>query len=447
MNILKRILGFFTRKESPPPPQALPKPVAALMPTPSPRSVAISWQEMLDGCARISGYILRPSSLRPETDVSGAALLDALAGERLTQLSKRRKAVVPITKEQWSGADFRSLASPNVHFLLSANDFGMMPVPEVCELAQAIRTAGINIAVDLDLFQSINDANLSATCLFVDMRGKELASLEKQLAEIRQKHPALIVVVDGVGSWSEYRFLISLDVSLCAGQFSTSPDDAEQADRISQSRQVVIEMLNMLRGERDISEIASVAKRDPAVVLKLLEMANSPLSGLQHRISSIEDALMLLGRDSLYRWLSLAMFRIDGRGARDETLMVIALSRAAFLEKLAPASDRHMSGELFLVGMLSLIDSLLSMPIEKVLDRMHLPAPVALVLLKNEGPYARYLMLALSMERCRIDQASALCPLLGIDLTKMVDSYSESMAWATADTDECLIGNNDTALE
>lgn len=143
---------------------------------------------------------------------------------------------------------------------------------------------------------------------------------------------------------------------------------------------------------------------------------------------------MLLGREPLYRWL--ALFRVDARGGRDESLLVIALSRAAFLESLAPGGDRQQAGELFLVGLFSLIDSLLQLPIRRVLEKVQLPVPVAEVLLENSGPYgpyARYLMLALAMERCRVDQAVSLVVQLGLDPAAMVASYGESMAWASSD--------------
>jgi EAL and modified HD-GYP domain-containing signal transduction protein len=395
--------------------------------------VAIIWQEMLDKCARISGYVLHPTSLLKGVNVSGTDLLEALENERIVQKAERRKFLIPITNDQWLAADFRRLASPNIYFLLSAKDFVALPDSGWNEQAKAIREAGSGVAVDIELFLSLNDASDFINCLLLDIQGTSLAGFEKKLGEIRQLSPSLAILVDGVSSWSEYRFLMSLGVSYCVGPFSTTPDDTEQAEQISQSRLVVIEMLNMLRGGGDISDIASVAKRDPAVVLKLLEMANSPLSGLSRRVSSIEEAVMLLGHDALYRWLSLAMFRIDGRGDRDKSLMIIALSRAAFLENLAPASNRQIAGELFLVGLFSLMDSLLSMPIDKILHKMHLPDQVESVLLKNEGPYARFLMLALAMERCKIDQAFSLCALIRIDPTQMVNSYSESMAWASAD--------------
>ncbi len=430
VSILKRILGLFQRESSPSTTQLPPKASVAIRP--APRTVAISWQEMLDDGARISGYILRPAPLPPVTEISGPALLDALDKERVDHLAAHRKVIIPLRPAQWSAGDFRSFASPNVCFQLSAKDFPPSPEAGWQETARGIRAMGGSVAVDLDIFLSSNDAPALTNHLLLGIQGASLAAFEKTLRAIREQHPTLVIIVHGVSSWSEYRLLIAQGVSFCVGQFSTSPDDAVQAEQISQSRLVIIDMLNSLRHEGDVANLASIAKRDPAVVLKLLEMTNSPLSGLSRRVSNIEDSLLLLGHDALYRWLSLAMFRIDARKQRDEGLMIIAASRAAFLESLADTSNREMAGELFLVGLLSLIDSLLSMPMEKILLKMHLPERVAAVLLKNEGPYARYLLLAFAMERCQIDQALSLCTLIGIDAQTMLGSYGESMAWASA---------------
>lgn len=365
--------------------------------------------------------------------VSGPALLAALESERVGHLIERRKAIIPLTDAQWHAADFATFARPNAYFLLTSTNASAMPALEWVNLATRIRASGGSIATSLENFMSHGDSAQLADCLLLNLAETSLVSFEQQLADIRRQYPELLLVVDGVSSWSEYRYLLSLGISLCIGPFATTPDDNEQSNQISQSRLVLIEMLNMLRGDGEIAEIATVAKRDPAVVVKLLEMANSPLSGLSRKVASLEDAIILLGRDALYRWLSLAMFRVDSRGDRDETLMVIALSRASFLERLAPTGNRQVAGELFLVGLLSLIDSLLSMPIEKVLEKMHLPAPVASVLLRNEGPYARYLSLAFAMERCRIEQAVTLSSVIGLDPTAMMTSYGESIAWASLD--------------
>lgn len=434
MSFFKRIFSAFRQEERPlsttPPPVAAARPAVAPAPLPL---VALSWQEMLDGASRIAGYVLRPGGAMAG-GVSGQQLLDAFGAAGVARLAARRKVVMPVTASQWRGAGFAALAGGlaggNAYFLLSAAD--TPPAGGWAELAGEIQAAGGGVAADGEVFQVLAGAGAPPGLLLLDLRGASLANFEQYLRGVRQAHPSLVIAVDGVTSWAEYRLLMSQGVSFCIGSFASAPDEAEQGEGVSQGRLVVIEMLNLLRQEAEVGEIAAVAKRDPGVVLKLIEMANSPLSGLSRQVVALEDAIMLLGREALYRWLALALFRIDARN-RDESLLVIALSRAAFLEGLAPGGDRQRAGELFLVGLFSLIDSLLQMPIRRVLEKVQLPAPVAEVLLENSGPYGRYLMLALAMERCRVVQAVTLAVELGLDPAAMIAGYGESMAWATSD--------------
>ncbi|MCB4358097.1 EAL and HDOD domain-containing protein [Quatrionicoccus australiensis] len=431
MGFFKRIFGFLSRPDSEAS-RTTPQPVAKPLPVEPPvRSVLVSWHEMLDAHARIAGYFLPASPVSAGSVITGQQLLDAFRSENVTRLAEKRLVVMPVTIEQWQGADFGCLATARTYFhLLLAS----VAAPDAWyAVARDIRACGARVAVDAAFFDLPDASGDLADMVLLDARAGELAALEQMVKAVRQRYPRLPVVVRDVSSWAEFRFFQSLGVDYCTGGFAATPDEAEQAGRLSQSRLVVIEMLNQLRSDAEPAVVAATAKRDPAVVLKLLEMANSPLSGLSRRVSNLEEAIMLLGRDAVYRWLTLAMFRIDAQRGLDETLLVIALSRACCLEALAPGGDKKLAGELFLLGMLSVVDSLLGMPMAAVLGRMHLPEAVSMALLRNEGPYVRYLVLMIALERCRIDQAVTMAGLMAIDPTRLLNTYSTAMAWATSD--------------
>ncbi|MCE1241395.1 MAG: HDOD domain-containing protein [Azonexaceae bacterium] len=438
MSFLKRLFGAFRRDDAPTPlsgtpaaqtPRTVPAAPAAI----SRKPVAISWQEMLDASSGIAAYLLRPSSLQVGMAPSGPDWLAALTQDSIARLAQRRKILVPITPLQWRSANFAALVGPNVFFLLQDAPHSGQPNAAWTTLAADIRAAGGRLAADMATLAVLAGADFP-DLLLLDLQGREFKAFEQQVRGMRQQWPTLQLAVENVASWTEYRFLMALGVGYCLGPFATCRDETQQSDGFSQNRLTLVEMLNLLRREADTAEVVAVAKRDPAVVIKLLEMANSPLSGLSRQVSSLEDAVLLLGRAPLYRWLSLAMFQIGTRDdQRDHTLMVISLSRAAFLESLAGENNRQQAGELFLVGLFSLIDSLLGLPTASVLGKMHLPGPVAQVLLDKDGPYARHLMLAICMERGRVDQAILLAGAIGLDPAETIFQYSEAMAWATAD--------------
>lgn len=215
------------------------------------------------------------------------------------------------------------------------------------------------------------------------------------------------------------------------GNFAAKPDDEDTGEKLNQSRLVLIEMLNLLRSEADSSQIATAAKRDPGVALKVVGMANSPASGLSEPVGSLEQALLVLGRETLYRWISLAMFRAGTGGGRDEALLELALYRGRFLELVAmEGRSKKESDELYLVGLLSIMDSLLGLPMQKVVEKMNLPATVADVLVHSQGPYSRLLMLLLAVEKGLAPQVTRIAADLSIDLARIEECNCNARAWA-----------------
>ncbi|HZV66999.1 MAG TPA: hydrolase, partial [Telluria sp.] len=117
--------------------------------------------------------------------------------------------------------------------------------------------------------------------------------------------------------------------------------------------------------------------------------------------------------------------------ARDEGLLEVALTRARFLETIgARTLSAAQRDEIFLVGLLSLFDVLLGMPMPQILDKLHLSAAVQDVLLRSVGPYGPYLMLALLVERGMSGRAAEIATTLGIAPALLGDTSSAAFQWA-----------------
>lgn len=141
---------------------------------------------------------------------------------------------------------------------------------------------------------------------------------------------------------------------------------------------------------------------------------------------------MVIGRERLYRWLSLGLYRVEG-GERDAMLLELALCRARFLElATSDLPDRRMRDELFLLGMFSVFDSLLGMPMEQIVAHIHLPPAVANALVNSEGPYGAYLSLALAVEKGRGALADRLASELGLPLQQLAQHATAARAWTEA---------------
>ncbi len=379
---------------------------------------------MLDGGSQIAGYRLQARELGKRGEISGTALRDALVAENVRQAASQRPLLINLTVEQWTAADFSEIVAPNTVFLI--NDPQNHPAPQ--QLFEQIRALGGKVGIRDDKANQDSEDWPLDLVLFA-FRATDLATQESRVQRLRQRS-GLLLVADGVESWAEHRLCQRIGFHLSIGGFAGTRDVEAPPGKISESRLVVVEMLNQIRSDAELDELAATALRDPAVVVKLLDMANSPLYGLPRKVASIGEAINLLGRDALYRWLSLALFNIEGDDGRDRTLLVLALCRAALLEGLSQDKGKQAADEAFLVGLLSIADSLLDRPMAEVLTHIHLPATIKLALLSSEGEHARFLQLSIMLERCRLDQAVVLAGALQISPAALIESYRKALTWA-----------------
>lgn len=408
-----------------------------MAPTSPPRPVAeaaraepgavIQRDEMLDGRARIAGYRFVARRFGSGAPLSPRQVAAALSHDNLAAFVQRRHALVVLGSDGWAGADadFAPFISPNTSFFI--------PTPPGdrqawAQTLAAIQAAGGRVAVDA---RRLDASPVAPDLLLLDFTAYQLEAFERAVKQALASHPRMTVAVDGIASWTEHRLCNSLGVHFSLGGFAATRDEQVQGERMNQSRLVLVEMLNLMRRDGSPAEIANVVKRDPAIAVKILGMANSPMSGLTSPVASFERAMMVLGRETLYRWLSLAMFRAGAADSRDETLLELALFRGRFLELLATGSrSKAECDELFLVGLLSLVDNLLGLPMADVVAKMHLPQAVSDVLLGNGGPHSRWLLLALAIEKGRTDSATELTATLGVDAERLEECVTAARSWA-----------------
>ena len=386
--------------------------------------------EIIDSRGRIAGYRLHPFK------ISGAAVgageyIHLLADEAVAALARRRLALIPLKLNDWSPTGFAPLAAPGTTYLLDAPL--VTPDEQIwATTSKDILDNGAHFALGHKAMPPPAKALLPLAKLFlIDFAAYELPRFEQLVRTLRQHFPALQIAADNVTTWPERRLCLSLGIEYCLGGFASTPDEASQREDIDQGRLTLIEMLNLLRRDADLDDLVAVAKRDPGVSLQIVAMANAPVVGLAQPVASMDQAIMVLGRANLYRWLTVSMFRAGKDAEQDNTLLELALSRARFLELTSQAKlDKAQSEELFLVGLLSVMDALLGMPMTKVLEKMHLPAIVQEVLLHSEGPYGPYLSLALALEKGRTEQAGKLTETLAIDPTLLPANNLAALAWA-----------------
>lgn len=205
----------------------------------------------------------------------------------------------------------------------------------------------------------------------------------------------------------------------------------QMAQSIDNDRVQVMELLNKVMARAELSELEEGFKHDAMLSYKLLRFMNSAGSNIGVEIRSIGHAILILGYEQLYRWLTLLLFTSGKLGESSQAVMKSALVRARLAELLSMNKLTPTQAEgAFIVGIFSLLDILFNMPMAEALERIQLPVPILDALLRQEGIYAPFLALAVACEDFDLDRIARLAVICGLNADSVNTAHVQALMWA-----------------
>ncbi|MEQ1600915.1 MAG: EAL domain-containing protein [Methylophilaceae bacterium] len=302
----------------------------------------------------------------------------------------------------------------------------VVPSDTVIARCKDLRTQGFHLALDgCELAESTALLAL-ASYLKVDTLALGLA---RAAVIFNQYHtPNLKLVAEKVETRTQQEALQKLGFQYFQGFYFAHPETLS-ARIINPAYSAVLNLLNLVSRDAENHEIETGFKLDAALSYKLLRYINSIGFGLSCEIQSINHALSILGRKQLYRWLTLLMVTA-GKNAATSALMKTSITRGRFTELLGESYfDKQGKDNLFIVGIFSLLDSILEMPMELVLEKMQLPETISEALLNREGIYGPFLQLAEACEEANTPRVVNLAESLQLDPSQVNDHHIAALAW------------------
>jgi EAL and modified HD-GYP domain-containing signal transduction protein len=306
------------------------------------------------------------------------------------------------------------------------------PTPELLARCRKLRAKSFRFALD-DFELTTATAPFLEVASFIKLDIRELGQ-EKTVAMINAldgHHHKAKLIAEKVETKDEFRFCRQLGFSYFQGYYFAHPETLS-AKTINPAYANVLSLLDRVREKAEIQEIETYFKKDVALSFKLLRYINSAGFGLSCEIESIRHALAILGYKQLYRWLTLLLVTA-GEGTTAPALTKTAITRGRLTELLgAGFLEDHEGDNLFIVGVFSLLDVILEMPMEQVLEKLYLPAPINDALLHRQGIYAPFLQLAEACEDANLEKIEKLAGTLQLAPDQINRSHLAALAWVEA---------------
>ncbi len=223
--------------------------------------------------------------------------------------------------------------------------------------------------------------------------------------------------------------------------FFFSRAEIVQGKKLSPSQITKTRLLTLSTREiEELSELITVISADVYLSFKLLKYVNSVYFGLPMQVRSVEHAILMLGQLKMRQWLCVtALADMDAAPMSREIVYISAL-RAKFLERLASrhrvtsrsGKGKHIPDNLFLVGLFSLLESILHIPMGDIFSSLSMEEDIVSALQDNSGPYASWLNLLEAYERGDWERTRSYSSQLKLSSFDLTDAYAEAIRWSSA---------------
>lgn len=183
------------------------------------------------------------------------------------------------------------------------------------------------------------------------------------------------------------------------GDWYCAPPPRQSASQAA-SRSMSLKLLQLVATDADTCEIEGIFRQDPVLAFHLLRLVNSLGVGVGRHISSFAQAIIILGRQQLKRWLNLMLFAASRDDYRSAMLLARVAVRARTMELLAKAGglDRAVQEQAFMAGMFSLLGTLFGLPLVDILKPLRLSDSLTNAVLEHGGELGQLLLAVKSAE-------------------------------------------------
>lgn len=270
----------------------------------------------------------------------------------------------------------------------------------------------------------------------IDIMGMSRSDLTALYHQFKGSNKKMLA--EKVETLEEFNFCMGLGFDYFQGYYFAKPLILT-GKKLSPSQLAIVHLMALIVADADTAVIELAIKHDASLGLNLLRLVNTPAFLTSQRIESLRQALVVLGRRQLQRWLQILLYAAPGKvDSFMSPLLMLATTRGKLMELIAQQlmpRNQMAADTAFTVGIMSLMDTLFSSPMSQILLQISVIEEVKLALLERSGRYGEMLHLIEQIETLDQDEAAATMLLaeleqLGISKEKLFELQVQAFEWS-----------------
>ena len=395
------------------------------------KNIFIGRQPILDGDGEIEAYELLfrdgQKGYAEVSDNQGATarvLANALNQFGIKQLTENARSFINID-ETILFSDFVT-SIPKENFVLELLETTKV-TKELVDKVAKLNDEGYTFAIDdytgeyKALFAPVIEY---VSIVKLEIPAIELDNIKSEVDDILEANPNVRILAEKIEDKETFIKCKEAGCTLFQGYFFAKPTIIK-GKSIDPSSMAVLQLFNALNGDVETDKIIALFDKNPKLMFNLFKYLNSSKVSLDNDVSTIKTALSLLGREALRNWVALLMFSgINDEGFPEPTFD-IALNRSLLMKVLAGRLWGEGNQELIdtagLIGILSLMDAMLSVPLAQILSEINVSEEIRIALLEHKGNLGRLLYLVKFAEKPDIDLMEQVADKLNMDVQELMD--------------------------
>ena len=308
--------------------------------------------------------------------------------------------------------------------------------PTIIERCKVLKRRGFHLALDdvTELTPAQREILPLINIVKLDLLQMTPEALEKTANALRKSPIKLLA--EKLDQPQQFQQCLDLGFHYFQGYYFAKPAIIS-GKRAEPSKLALLKLLGLVIDDAETEEIETALKYDPKLSYNLLRLVNSVGCGSTQKISSLSQAIMVIGRRQLQRWVQLLLFAMHGTGGQiPNPLMQLAATRGKMLEilsRMGECNERARTDLAFMTGIFSLLDVLLSMPMDEIVKQLNLTEDVKSALTQRAGNLGMLLRLCEYLERGDFDRVEqALTELPGLTRAEVTEAQLAAVRWVNS---------------
>jgi c-di-GMP phosphodiesterase len=304
--------------------------------------------------------------------------------------------------------------------------------PSMPEALAQLKTDGYSVAVlGFDVGEAFKPLYALTDVIGLEVQGLTRPVLADLIGKAQGYRAELLAVQ--VQDGAQFVMCRDLGFTLFHGAFFKRPDTIE-IRQLTSNEVSRFNLLHMIEQEEpDFDRLAEMIQSDVSISFRLLTYLNSAAFGFRRKIESIHQAIAMLGWRKIKNWLRVVLLNDMSQKTEASELMALAVQRGKFLEQIARDHDFWGFDPeiLHLLGIFSLLDTMLGLPMEDIVAYLPLDSKLKAALCREpNNEYLPLLQLAQHCEEAHWEESRQMIQRLNLDNAKVHAAFQASVDWA-----------------